>query len=372
MRTPLAYILHSGNLYGTERMALATCEAVADEFACTLFAPPGPALDEAKRMGFDAVPFRSKAGLWTALRPWFARNDKLVVVTTGVAQALVAMSLDLYFRREIVMVNVAHGGTNPLQSFGRRQRLNRTSTRIVAVSPWVREQLIAWKTDPERIAVVSNFLSPSQVAAIPRRQAFMEDARATGGLKRVCVVSRLDPIKRVDLLFDLFERHPDLHELDVQMLGGHGERLEELRRRARDMRLPIRFHGYVHDVPRRMAQADFFVHLCPEEPFGLTILEAMYCGLPVVVPDAGGAASIVRPGATGLRFAADDVDDLARCIDELRALEPSALDLMVAAAREDLGRRFSAASQGALYRFLFNGGAMERLPQVEMGVAAAA
>ena len=41
---PLIYALHSGNLYGTERMALATLAGLSgDEFAPWLIAPPGPA-----------------------------------------------------------------------------------------------------------------------------------------------------------------------------------------------------------------------------------------------------------------------------------------------------------------------------------------
>jgi hypothetical protein len=44
MPTPLLYALHSSNLYGTERMALATMAALGDSFTPTMFAPPGPAL----------------------------------------------------------------------------------------------------------------------------------------------------------------------------------------------------------------------------------------------------------------------------------------------------------------------------------------
>ena len=44
MTIPLVYALHSGNLYGTERMALATLQGLRDRFDPVLLAPPGPAL----------------------------------------------------------------------------------------------------------------------------------------------------------------------------------------------------------------------------------------------------------------------------------------------------------------------------------------
>src|SRR3954447_11129894 len=72
MRRPsLIYALHSGNLYGTERMALATAAGLASEFDCCIMAPPGPALEEAAHMGFHAIPFQGatefSARLWRRL-----------------------------------------------------------------------------------------------------------------------------------------------------------------------------------------------------------------------------------------------------------------------------------------------------------------
>ena len=48
--TPLLYSLHSGNLYGTERMALATALGLRDEFETTFVAPEGPFHAEASRI----------------------------------------------------------------------------------------------------------------------------------------------------------------------------------------------------------------------------------------------------------------------------------------------------------------------------------
>lgn len=57
----------------------------------------------------------------------------------------------------------------------------------------------------------------------------------------------------------------------------------------------VRFPGFEKDrlaLASALASADVLVHGCPCETFGLSIAEALAQGLPVVVPDAGGAAEL--------------------------------------------------------------------------------
>lgn len=51
------------------------------------------------------------------------------------------------------------------------------------------------------------------------------------------------------------------------------------------------------DLARLVASADLFVHAGDQETFGLSVLEAMACGTPVMVRDAGGLAELVAGGA---------------------------------------------------------------------------
>jgi glycosyltransferase involved in cell wall biosynthesis len=70
----------------------------------------------------------------------------------------------------------------------------------------------------------------------------------------------------------------------------------------------------------------------------------------VIVPDAGGAGSLVEDGVTGLRFRANDVDDLRRVLLKARRLSPEALQQMVDRASQVLRRRFSPAEGMKRYR----------------------
>ena len=62
---------------------------------------------------------------------------------------------------------------------------------------------------------------------------------------------------------------------------------------------------------------DIFATLSNSEGFGVGVLEASACGLPVVVSDVGGLCEVVRPGETGLVVSPQDPDAAARALDTL-------------------------------------------------------
>lgn len=81
--------------------------------------------------------------------------------------------------------------------------------------------------------------------------------------------------------------------------------------------------GYVayNELPRWYAMADVFVHPSPDEPWGVSVNEAMACGLPVVAAEGVGSAhELIQRGVTGAVFANGDSLGLA---EELIALEAS-------------------------------------------------
>jgi glycosyltransferase involved in cell wall biosynthesis len=98
--------------------------------------------------------------------------------------------------------------------------------------------------------------------------------------------------------------------------------LGELRDLARRLGIAERvgFTGYVVAPEAIFRALDIVVHASTApEPFGLVIAEAMACGRPVVVSNAGGAAEIVTPDVDALVHAPGDAADLARQIGALAA-----------------------------------------------------
>ena len=106
----------------------------------------------------------------------------------------------------------------------------------------------------------------------------------------------------MDVLIDAFRAHaPDDARLVVL---GEGPQQSELRQRiAGDPR--IRLLGFQDDVRGHLAAFDLFVSPSREESFGLSILEAMAAGLPILATATdgprellrGSPAELVRPGS---------------------------------------------------------------------------
>ena len=69
------------------------------------------------------------------------------------------------------------------------------------------------------------------------------------------------------------------------------------------------------ELPLYYAISDLFVHPARSEPYGVSVQEALACGLPVIVSDkVGAAADFLEPGRNGDVFPAGHVDDLAQLL----------------------------------------------------------
>lgn len=349
MLTPLLYILHSGGLFGTERMAIATALGLRGEYAPILFAPPGAALDEARRCGLAAESFTSSWQLVCKLFPLFGSHCKLALVATGISHSLIGWALGVLLMCKVRHLHVVHGGADEHLSYGRKKLINRLPVRFVAVSDFVRQRLVAHGVARGAIAVIENFLSSQALARAPRRAPF-----AASGVREALVVSRIDPIKQVDLLFDVLDLFPELGDFPITVFGT-GWNLDEYRARAERDYPNLSFAGFHSDVPAMLAGSDLLIHTCPQEPFGLAILEAFAAGVPVVAPNSGGASGLVEEGISGFHYTAGDPLALGELLVKMRHFEPAELNRIVAHARARLASRYSAATGIARYRDVLAG-----------------
>lgn len=117
----------------------------------------------------------------------------------------------------------------------------------------------------------------------------------------------------------------------------------------------VRFVGMVADVRGVLRAADAVVNASPAEPFGLSVLEAQACGVPVVVPDAGGLTDFVTDGVTGRVFALDDPASFTSALAALLQ-SPAQRCALADAALTQTRARYSLVARAdafaALYRSL--------------------
>jgi glycosyltransferase involved in cell wall biosynthesis len=75
--------------------------------------------------------------------------------------------------------------------------------------------------------------------------------------------------------------------------------------------------GWQDDISRLLSSLTLFVSAARSEPFGLSIVEAMATGLPVIASASEGASEIIEDGRTGKLVPLDDADALAEAITQL-------------------------------------------------------
>jgi alpha-1,6-mannosyltransferase len=136
-------------------------------------------------------------------------------------------------------------------------------------------------------------------------------------------VGRFAIEKRWDVVLDAFERIRARRPAVLVLFGDGPERgrLERLASPA------VSFPGFERDrirLAQRLAAADLLLHGCPYETYGLGVAEAVACGLPVVAPDAGGAADCVD-AASGETYRSLDAASCAAAVERLLARDPARL-----------------------------------------------
>lgn len=152
------------------------------------------------------------------------------------------------------------------------------------------------------------------------------------------MISRFHPEKRVHVLLDAFAQASAHRPMGLVVFGDGPQRDSVLRHAAK---IPgVHVAGFVTDrelIASTLASADGFLHGSSAETYGLVVAEAMCSGLPLVVPDEGGAADLVDD-AFAETYPAGDVDACARAMVKLLSRPRELLKAAVtAAANEEVG-----------------------------------
>lgn len=145
-------------------------------------------------------------------------------------------------------------------------------------------------------------------------------------------VSRLVPYKRVDIIVGSFSLRKDKKLLVV----GDGPDYERLKRMAGKN---VEFLGRLSRVHLRsyLEKARAFVYMA-EEDFGIAMVEAQACGIPVIAYGKGGASEVVINEKTGILFWKQTPEELLKAIDRFERLEESFMPKSIRANAERFSR----------------------------------
>jgi phosphatidylinositol alpha-1,6-mannosyltransferase len=202
---------------------------------------------------------------------------------------------------------------------------------LVAISNWTRDLTLSVLSElgldahRQRLRVVHMGTDPTQFrpgveTATLRTRAEFPD----GGTRWLVTVARLEQLKGIDTVIQalpaILQRAPDVG----YVIAGRGPDRERLERLAQELGVAdrVRFLGLVGDqdlpavynlgsvylgMSRRVGRMDV-------EGFGISLVEASACGLPVVAGNSGGIPDAVRDGETGILVPPEDPAALADAV----------------------------------------------------------
>ena len=201
-------------------------------------------------------------------------------------------------------------------------RYVRRAEAVLAISEYTRRDLLAaFDVPAERVTVAPNGVRPRFERLSPKHVTRVRDG-LTGGAPYFIAVGSVHPRKNVDGLIRAFDRFcasaPDnpSHLVIAGRLAWRTEAVEATLA-ASPHRDRIHVTGFVPDerLGELVGAALALCLVSRFEGFGVPILEAYACGIPVVVADRSSLPEVAGPG--GLAVDPDDDDDIARALERL-------------------------------------------------------
>ena len=185
------------------------------------------------------------------------------------------------------------------------------SDGVTAVSRFLKEKTITNYNIDTDIEVINNFIDTKLYKVNPNHQ--MRNKIAPNGEKILIHTSNFRIVKRVSDTIKILELVKK--EIPAKLvLVGDGPDRSECERLSRELDLydDVKFLGKQDGLEDILNCADIFLMPSQSESFGLSALEAMACGVPVISSSVGGLPELIRHNETGYIAEFSDVERMAR------------------------------------------------------------
>ncbi|MHB8651828.1 MAG: glycosyltransferase family 4 protein [Minisyncoccota bacterium] len=246
----------------------------------------------------------------------------------------------------------ANTDVSAIEQFGMEQ-----ADRVIAVSNFTKQKIVAtYGIHPEKITVVHNGIDREDHAG----QVGALKAFRSNGAKVVLFTGRLTVQKGPEYFIRAAKRVLDFCPNTVFVIAGSGDMEYSLMREAAALHIAdkVLFVGFVRgdELDSLYRTADLFVMPSVSEPFGITPLEAVMNGTPVLVSKQSGIAEVL---SHALKADFWDIDEMANKIVSVLRHDTLREVLRETSGREVAGLSWREAAQKCIgvYRDLFVAGA---------------
>ncbi|HZO19467.1 MAG TPA: N-acetyl-alpha-D-glucosaminyl L-malate synthase BshA [Gemmatimonadaceae bacterium] len=222
------------------------------------------------------------------------------------------------------------------------------SDALTAVSEYLRRETFkAFGCTGCAVDVIHNFIDPDVYDRAKYPTTIRDQVPA--GRKVLMHISNFRPVKRVRDVIRVFAHVARSMPSVLVMVGDGPERVTaEKEAEVLGVSDQTLFLGRLDAIAPLLAGADLFLLPTERESFGLSALEALACGVPVIGTRAGGLPEVVRDGVTGALRDVGDVEGMsAAAVDILSS--PDKWRAMSETAAADARERFSQAEMVSKY-----------------------
>ncbi|HXA09477.1 MAG TPA: N-acetyl-alpha-D-glucosaminyl L-malate synthase BshA [Chthoniobacterales bacterium] len=213
------------------------------------------------------------------------------------------------------------------------------SDAITTVSESLRRETIATFQLARPVEVIRNFFVPS--VRLRSREEVRRELGLTNDEFLVVHISNVRPLKRIDLLLRSFAAARSSRPLRLLILAGGSFRPYEPLLDQLGLRDRVVVKERVREVEEFLNAADAGLYTSESESFGLSILETLFHGKPVVAFGIGGIPEVVVDGKTGFLHPFGDIAAVARSL-ALLADSPELAQEMGAHGRQHAESNFTA------------------------------
>lgn len=239
-------------------------------------------------------------GIWGRLLSFFHKGAKLISTVHSPYPYLEGIDWRGYFKKCMEVSTI-----------------NAFNARVVCVSDAVKRHLLAHtRIDKEIMIVIRNGI---HIDKTPVHAETLENFRNKLSPEKDCKIiistGRLSEEKGFDVLLKAFSLVKK-HVRAVLLILGDGPLGDSLNDLAKKLKIndTVRFLGYKKDVRPYLSVSDLYVCSSRFEGFGMSIIEALNVGLPVIATKTGGIAEIIKHGENGILTEPDNPQVVADAI----------------------------------------------------------
>lgn len=243
-----------------------------------------------------------------------------------------------------------------------RNRLFRLADVFIALSSEIVAELTSHGVKRDKIVVIPNSYDSRRF--IPddgsRRTALRSQFGFPLDHKIVIFTGRLLRAKGLPLLLQVWKTlQPNYPQVSLVIVGSGGDLMssceDEIKEyvRSNNLSASVFFTGGVRNVEQYLHCADIFVFPTEDEAFGISLIEAMACGLPPIATKIGGIKDIIQPEETGILISAADFDALRNALQRFLA-DPQFAQRIGEQAAVSVRQRYTREIVADGYMNLFN------------------